>query len=227
MMIFREALEREIATQGISVAEVARKSRVSKGAIYNILNGTTEDGRVRPATRRALAKGCGRELKILPDGGVMFVAPVALGEARSDVISEVAITLLPHQSFLGHRHLREPFDWLYEQEERGKLPGLHTVDRVFQRRDDFLSLEVFNAGDRAVCDVQFVLRVDFDEGPSADIACCIEQPVAPDERREHTLFLLAGPPFSLELIDLMCLDAGGQVRSIDPAPTYRFEGDMQ
>jgi len=60
-MTFREALEREITTQGISVGEVVRKSNVSKGTIYNILNGTTEDARIRAATRRALAHGCDRE----------------------------------------------------------------------------------------------------------------------------------------------------------------------
>ena len=71
-MTFREALQSEINLQGLSVAQIAEASNVSKGAIYNILNGTTEDDRIRPGTRKALAQACDRD--VVPEGeGVTFV----------------------------------------------------------------------------------------------------------------------------------------------------------
>lgn len=223
-MTFREALAREIATQGISVIEVAQKSGVSKGAIYNILNGTTEEARIRPSTRRALARGCNRELKMMPDGDVVFVA--SEGEApKAEALAGVFFEFAPHRPFLGQAHVREPFDWLYEQELQGAL-ALRTVDRVFQRKDEFLSLEVFNEGDSAISGVQFILNVSYRKGPSGKIACRIEPPVLPGARVEYTLFLLAGPPFSLTLADAMCQDAEGGMCRIDADATYSFEGDV-
>jgi transcriptional regulator with XRE-family HTH domain len=228
-MTFREALEREINTQGISVAEVAEKSRVSKGTIYNILNGTTEEARIRTATRRALARGCNRDLKILSDGGVMFVIPnqpVAEPE-KIESVADVAITLVPFRPFLSHSYFREPFDWLFEQEERGRLPGLQTVDRVFQRRNDFLAIELFNFGNQVISDVQFDLKVTFHSGPVAKIACRLDRSIPPGERLEQTLFLLAGPAYMLSLDEAVCCDVEGQFLGIAAIPTYRFEGDIR
>lgn len=228
-MTFREAFEREINTQGISVAEVAHKSHVSKGTIYNILNGTTEEARIRSATRRALARGCNRDLKILPDGGVMFVASnQAVAEPETpEAVAEVSIKLVPFRPFLSHSYFREPFDWLFEQEERGRLPGLQTVDRVFQRRDDFLAIELFNFGSQVISDVQFNLKVTFHSGPVAKIACCLDRPIPPGERLEQTLFLLAGPAYLLSLDEAVCCEIEGQFLGIAATPTYRFEGDIR
>ena len=223
-MTFREALAREIAAQGISVTEVAQKSRVSKGAIYNILNGTTEEARIRPSTRRALARGCNRMLKMMPDGGVVFAVSGEDEAPREVLLADVDFAFVPLRPFLSHAHVREPFDWLYEQEVRGSL-SLGTVDRVFQRREEFLSLEVFNEGDAAVLGVQFTLRVSYKKGPAGKVACRIDPPVLPGVKMEYTLFLLAGPPFALELADARCVDAGGQVRRIDGEPAYSYEGD--
>ena len=131
-MIFREALEREIAAQGISVAEVARISGVSKGAIYNILNGKTDESRIRPATKRAIARGCNRDLEMLRDGGVRFVE--AGGEPSADRRPDVALRLTPGRPFLDGQFFREPFDWLHGLEEEGTPGGIRTVDRGFQRR---------------------------------------------------------------------------------------------
>lgn len=224
-MTFREALSREIATQGISVTEVAQKSRVSKGAIYNILNGTTEEARIRPSTRRALARGCNRALKVMPDGGVIFVVSEDAEIPREDVLANVGFEFVSHRPFLSHAHVREPFDWLYEQELRGSLK-IRTVDRVFQRREEFLSLCVFNDGDSAISEVQFTLRVSYRKGPVGEIGCSLELPIAPGSRVEQSLFLLAGPPFVLEVVDAMCADAGGMARRIGAVPTYSFEGDV-
>ena len=223
-MTFREALEREITTQGISVGEVARKSNVSKGTIYNILNGTTEDARIRAATRRALAHGCDRELQVLPDGNVRFVVPE--GESPPGEAAEVVLRFLPFTDFLDQNHLREPFDWLYAQEESGALSGLGIVDRVFQRRPEFLGLEIHNIGDAALTEGQFLLDVRFDTGPGGRIPCRIVQGVAPDERIQQTLFLLAGPAFELTVRDAVLTDTTGKVQHVDQALTYRFEGTL-
>ena len=77
-MTFREALQQEIDAQGLSVAQVAKDSNLSKGAIYNIMNGTTEAARIRPATRKAIAAACGRALRADRDG----VTFEALGQSE-------------------------------------------------------------------------------------------------------------------------------------------------
>jgi len=221
-MTFREALEREITTQGISVGEVARKSRVSKGTIYNILNGTTEDARIRAATRRALAQGCDRELQVLPDGSVRFA--LAEDQAPPGEPAEIALRFLPFVDFMSQHHLREPFDWLYAQEESGALTGLNIVDRVFQRRSEFLGFEIHNAGDTALLEGQIVLNIRFDVGPRDRITCQTARGIAPDERVQQTLFLLAGPAFELTVQDAVFTDATGKILQAVQPLTYRFEG---
>ena len=231
-MTFREALEQEISTQGISVAEVAAKSQVSKGAIYNILNGTTEDSRIRVGTRRALARGCERELQTLPDGGVVFVAPTEVVnkpvEANRPLedVTDLSVQFLSFRPFFSQNHVSDAFDWLYKQEEDGKLVGLQIVDRVFQRREDFLSVIVENQGSGPIGNIAFEMQVDYALGVSGLIACQMGGLVAPGQKVEYTLFVLAGPAYKLSLVNGRFDDAQGQVKGIVSAPVFQFEGDL-
>lgn len=224
-MTFRDALEREIATQGIAVAEVAEKSGVSKGTIYNILNGTTEDARIRVATRKALAKGCGRELEVLPDGGVVFKekepnAPV--NEADEEIAT---FSLVPFCAFRGNEHCAEPFDWLYAQEEKGQLNGLKTVDRVFQQREDFLELNIQNVSDLDLIEVSLTLRVVYENGVVGTIPCIIDTRLAPKQKLYRTFFLLAGPAFDLTVNGISFLDSDHASYQQLQVSKYRYEGD--
>ena len=224
-MTFGKALEREIARQGIAVAEVAQKSGVSKGTIYNILNGTTEESRIRAATRRALARGCDRELRILPDGSVLFVAPESAADV--EVSDEISFRFLPFRSFMSQNHLANAFDWLYAQEENGVLTGLQIVDRVFQRREDFLGLEILNNSDAAIDGLRFDLEIVYDVGISGNVACRIGGVVNAQARVEYTVFLLAGPAFELTLSHATYTNISEQVVGIASHPTYRYEGDSK
>ena len=222
-MTFRDALEREISLQGISVAEVADKSRVSKGTIYNILNGTTEDARIRAATRRAIARGCDRDIEVLPDGGVVFVDPKDVQVAHhSDALH---LTLVPFCAFQSQSHVAEPFDWLHQQEELGKLIGLKTVDRVFQRREDFLELRVVNQSDSEVVGLTFTLHVVFDNGVVGDISCRVLETLTVGQVLKRTIFLLGGPGYHLTFPEAEFTDENSQSWQISSVPTYRFEGD--
>jgi len=212
-MKFRDVLEREITSQGLSVAEVARASGLSKGAIYNILNGSTEDARIRPATRRALAQGCNRELHVLEDGSARFEEGV---EAPTAPVSDaLTMRLVPERPFLESRFVREAFDWLHEQEEQGALAGVGAVDRVFQRRSDFLSLEVENQGTVGLSEVRFDLGVTYaGSGPAASFPVRIPAHALPSERVEVTVFLSVGPPFCLQVRSPSFSDVEGQSGSL-------------
>ncbi len=225
-MTFRDALEREIAAQGLSIAEVAEKSNVSKGAIYNILNGKTEEDRIRPSTRRAIARGCNRELEGLEDGTVVFVDPQ---EAHIEALaSEVSIDLLSGRPFLEGAFFKAPFDWLHELEEAGQLSDIHTVDRVFQRREDFLSVIVENHSEDVVDDLRFELKVVFTGGkPSGRFPYRMPLPLRAGERREETVFLLAGTGFELDLVGASYRDAEGQTRRLGGTHTYPYEGSRR
>ena len=223
-MTFREALEREIAAQGLAVAEIAEISGVSKGAIYNILNGKTDDVRVRPATRRALARGCNRELVMLDDGGVRFVEP---GETRAPepVVETVGWRLLPGRPFLEESFLRDPFDWLYTLEEDGRVSGTETVDRVFQRRRQFLSLVVENGGRSDIAELGFELRVAFDNGgPTKRFPSRLYVEIPPGGEFEQTLFLQAGPQFQLQVSGPSFTDSEGQAGSSGSDLQYVHRG---
>jgi transcriptional regulator with XRE-family HTH domain len=223
-MTFRDALEREISIQGISVAEVVQKSKVSKGTIYNILNGTTEEARIRAATRRAIARGCDRDIEVLPDGGVIFVDP---GQGRLANSSEmVQVSLTPFCPFRSEAHLPEPFDWLHAQEESGRLTGLKTVDRVFQRREDFLELTLSNLGDLDIVKVDFTLHVVFDNGVVGDISCVVHRLIKPAQTLRHTVFLMGGPGYHLTFSQATYTDEDDQSWQISQVPNYRFEGDL-
>lgn len=223
-MTFKDALEREIAVQGISVAEVVQKSGVSKGTIYNILNGTTEDARIRAATRRAIAAGCNRDIEVLPDGGVVFVDPAHdHGTFDSDT---VVLHLLPFCAFRSQGHIAAPFDWLHAQEESGRLVGLNTVDRVFQQREDFLELEIRNQGDSFITQVEIMLHVAFENGVVGDIACAVGDGIGPTQTLQKTVFLLGGPGYHLSVSRATFTDENNQSWQIVESPSYRFLGDL-
>ncbi len=222
-MTFRDALEQEIKTQGISVTEIARISDVSKGAIYNIINGTTEEARIRPATRRAIARGCNRDLKILGDGGVLFVERGLTDDTKA--VTDVRMRVIPDRPFLGDHYIKPPFDWLHKMEDEGELSGVGTVDSVFQKKEEFLSLIVENDRLIPITDLAFELQVAFDEGgPAAVFSCRTTSPIPAGESLEETLFLLAGPPYQLELRNLTCTDAEGQISTVSAPISYRFQG---
>lgn len=225
-MTFREALEREISSQGISVAEVAEKSNVSKGTIYNILNGTTEEARIRAATRRAIAKGCGRNVEALPNGGFVFVDPRSSSGVAEQRIDGVRINLVPFCHFRSNQHCAEPFDWLHRQEEDGKLQGLNVVDRVFQQREDFLELVVQNDSDVDLTGFEFSMRVVYDDGVAGELHVEVSAFLRPEEIHRRTLFLSAGSAFHLQLKDWICKDEEGQNLRISQVPDYRYKGDM-
>lgn len=222
-MTFKEALEREIAAQGIAVAEVAEKSGVSKGTIYNILNGTTEDARIRAATRRAIARGCDRDVEVLPDGGVVFVDPRQGQVGQQE--GEVQMGLVPFCAFQSQAHVPEPFDWLHAQEESGHLNGLSTVDRVFQQREDFLELTLQNQTDQDIVLLNFNLHVVFENGIVGEIPCTINGPIRPAQVLQRTVFLLAGPAYHLTISQAGYKDEDQQSWQISNVPQYRFPGD--
>lgn len=225
-MTFREALEREIAAQGLSVAEVARASGISKGAVYNILNGTTEESRIRPATRRAIARGCNRELQTLEDGSILFVEKVQPHPAAT--LDDVALFLVPGRPFLESRFLRDAFDWLHELEEKGELIGARTVDRVFQKRHDFLSLIMENRGGVELSGVQFDMNVVFaGGGPSGRFPSGVDARLAVGERIETTLFLAAGPAYCLQLQRPAFTDVDGQTKGIGGSFQFTHQGTDQ
>ena len=128
----------------------------------------------------------------------------------------VALLLVPGRPFLESRFLRAPFDWLYSLEEEGLLTGVRTVDRVFQRRRDFLSLVVENRGNVELRDVRFDLVVAFDGGgPEERFSSCVPVQATENGRTEATLFLAAGPPYTLELQHPVFTDTEGQAWGID------------
>ena len=223
-MTFKDALEREIAVQGISVAEVVQKSGVSKGTIYNILNGTTEDARIRAATRRAIAAGCNRDIEVLPDGGVVFVDPVQ--DHGNFDSATLVLNLLPFCAFRSQGHIAAPFDWLHAQEESGRLVGLKTVDRVFQQREEFLELEITNQSDSLIVQVDFKLHVVFENGVVGDIACSVGDAIGPTQTLQRTVFLLGGPGYHLTVSQATFTDEKNQSWQIVESPSYRFQGDL-
>jgi transcriptional regulator with XRE-family HTH domain len=221
-MHFRDALEKEIRSQGLAVAEIAEGSGLSKGAIYNILNGKTEEERIRPSTRRQIASACNRDLQLLDDGSVVFVEP---GDKPDDPDgSAVQLSLIPERPFLDDSFLREPFDWIHSLEANGELLGRPTVDRVFQRRDDFLSLVVENNGLEDVSNVKFDIVVNFTDGQVGKFNCRLPGALRPGGRQEQTVFLHTGPPFSLDLVRAVYVDNDGQNLQVPGKISYVNEG---
>jgi len=224
-MNFRDALEHELQVQGISVAAVATASGVSKGAIYNILNGTTEEERIRPSTRHALARGCGKSLDIDPDGAHRFVnsAEESTSPATGEEVDVpgLRVSFVPGQPFLPDRHMAEVFNWLNRLEESGTLSGLGVVDRVYQKRTEFLSLVVENIGEKMTW-VEFPLSIAFDEGPNETFTCRLPSAEA-EGRLEVTIHLAGGPPYTLFLQDGRAGTAEEEMK-LSTQASYRHRG---
>jgi len=223
---FRKALQNEINLQGLSVAQVAKDSKVSKGAIYNILNGTTEDVRIRHVTRKALARACNREVR--PDGdGVVFVEIGADRPPQGDLESmeSVLLTWLAERPFLTDRHAGPAFDWLQKMEEAAKLPGLRLVDRVYQNRPDFLSLAVHNDGGSTVSQIRLSLNVTYESaGLAHDFAVRINGTLSPGASLEETVFVCAGAPYHLSIVRAeLTTDDGSALSAVVPE-TFSYSG---
>ena len=227
-MSFRHLLQLEIQTQGISVADVAKASGISKGAIYNILNGNTEDERIRPSTRHALARGCRRTLEIDPDGTNRFVS---IGSATPDpkafvdpeVSPPLKVSFTPARPFRASSHVENIFNWLNELEEKGSLTGMHVVDRVYQKRSDFLSLVIENDAVDDLRTVEIPISIAFDDGPSKTFSCRFSQLFSGD-RTEITVHVASGPPYTVFLQDGQAVTAGHDRVSISTQATYRHRG---
>ena len=225
-MTFREALQTEINLQGLSVAQMARDSKVSKGAIYNILNGTTEDVRIRPVTRKALARACNREVRLDGDG-VIFVKSGADLTLQADLepMASVLFTWLAERPFLTDRHASPTFDWLHEMEEAAKLPGLRLVDRVYQNRPDFLSLIVNNESGMTVSQIRLNLNVRYEStGLEHGFDLRVGGSLSPGASFEETVFVCAGAAYRLSLVRAeLRTDDGTSLNSIVPE-TFSFSG---
>ena len=224
-MTFREALQSEINLQGLSVAQIAKDSKLSKGAIYNILNGTTEDARIRPSTRKALATACNRE--ILQDStGVQFDVPgeqPAIIQASDVSVSSTVVSWLPNRPFLTDRHAGPVFDWLHRMEERGELEELGVVDRVYQNRPDFLSLSILNRGERSIGSIRGEIEVRYDNGPTEQFLLHLAGPVEPGLSAEETVFVCVGTAFQVTMTRAEQADASG-VSALTIPDTFRFSG---
>jgi transcriptional regulator with XRE-family HTH domain len=227
-MTLKDAIEKEIAAQGISAIDISKASGVSKATIYNILNGLTDDIRIRPSTKRAIARGCGRELKILGDGGVAFVAPPNGGETQ-EAAAALWLRYAPGRPFLQDGFCREAFDWLHEMEVAGRIPPSQIVNRVFQKRLEFLSLVIENLGGVEISTAAFSLDVSI---PRSRVqrsfpisAVC---PIAPGGRAERTVFPdRAEFDFEVEVSQVVLRDADGGVGPSAWEPqgssVYRFK----
>lgn len=225
-MNFREALEHEIASQGLSISEITRISGVSKGTIYNILKGITKDARIRPLTRRAIARGCNRKLKNLGGGEVQFVDEGMNGFVNNS--SDVRLRFLPNRPFLSHQFFKEPFDWLHGLEEAGSVTGFQTVDRVFQKREEFLGLVIDNGSKRCLLEVWFDLKISFgSDGPSRKFSCRIQHQVEGGSALEKTVFLLAGPRYEVEILNPYFIDFKGRRNVIGDPLFYDFKGCLK
>jgi transcriptional regulator with XRE-family HTH domain len=223
---FKDALQTEIDLQGLSVAQIAQDSSVSKGAIYNILNGTTEDARIRPATRKALAAACNRDVR--PDGdGVVFVESGAAQVTRQQSSQEDSVVLswLTGRSFLTERHASAAFDWLHAREEVKELSGLHIVDRVYQNRADFLSLALNNKGAESITTVSVGLTVHYrDQDLSHSFSAGLSEPCAPGEFLEQTVFVCVGEPYSLSVEHADLTSATGAQQGARLPDPFHFDG---
>jgi len=232
---FREALQREINVQGLSVAQIAKASKVSKGAIYNILNGTTEDERIRPGTRKALALACDRD--VIPEGdGVTFVKrgaevppdPGPTGETSGHDMSlapSIVVSWLPNRPFLPEYHLGPAFDWLHGLEQKSQLSGLRLVDRVYQKRPSFLSIILHNKGSEVVARADVDLEVEYASlGVQETFHLSATEPVQPGHSLEQTVFVCAGAPYAAVIRRAKVTTTDGQnFKPVSPE-TFTFGG---
>lgn len=227
-MTLKEAIEREILSQGISAIDISKASGVSKATIYNILNGLTDDVRIRPSTKRAIARGCGRELRILGDGGVEFITPGSKSEPPEPLNAAVRLRYLPGRSFLSDSFCQEAFDWLHTMESTGRIPSCDIVNRVFQKRADFLSLIIENTGNSEIMAASFVLDVSIPRSRlQRTFPFSVSYPTPPQKKSEVTLFLEEAEfDFDVEVSRVILRDTDGNpcatVWESDTAGAYRF-----
>lgn len=227
-MTLKDAIEKEILSQGISAIDISKVSGVSKATIYNILNGLTDDPRIRPSTKRSIARGCGKDLRALEDGGVEFVKPGLDGEAPSLPPALIRLALVPGRPFLSEAFCREAFDWLHDLEGSGRIPSCGVVDRVFQRRPAFLSLVVDAPAPTEISDMSCILDVSI---PGSQVQKSISipgiTPAVPDRKPEVTLFVQdATFDFEVEVSRVSLRDADGAACSAgwqnESMAVYRF-----
>ena len=228
-MTFREQFQTEIQTQGISVADVAKASGISKGAIYNILNGTTEEDRIRPSTRHALAQGCRRSLEIDSDGTHRFVLPRLADrppvEPPTPGREGVRVVLVNGRTFRADSHVADIFNWLNELEETDSLAGLDVVDRVYQKRSEFLSLVMENDTGEDLRSVEIPISIAYDSGPNKTFSCRIPQ-LDSGAKAEMTVQVGTGPPYIVKLQDGWAFLPGDIRGSISTQTTYRHRGSL-
>ena len=225
-MIFRDALQAEINLQGLSVARVAEASGLSKGAIYNILNGTTEDARIRPTTRKALAFACNRKLRVDGDG-VAFVeiGAESLPQPTLETRSDLTITWMEHRPFLAEHHAGAAFDWLQEMEVSRQLSGLGVVNRVYQNRPDFLSITIHNKGTYKVTQIRSMLRVVYGSPDlSYTFPVSLGDVLLPGALAEQTVFICVGNPYVLSVEQAECSTGEGTVTGPAAPVPYSFGG---
>ncbi|GEM_PF-1251407 len=228
-MTLKEAIEKEVVSQGISAIDISKASGVSKATIYNILNGLTDDGRIRPSTKRAIARGCNRELRLLSDGGVEFVRP-GLKTESPEMPSGATVRLryAAGRPFLSDGFCQEALDWLHDMERAGRVPRCDIVNRVFQKRPDFLSLSLENAGHSEITSVTFSLAVSIPKGRlQRTFSFSGLRPTPPLARAEVTLFLSdAEFDFDVEISQVALNDVEGEACAAawehEKANVYRF-----
>ena len=229
-MTLKEAIEAEIASQGISPIDISRDSGVSKATIYNILNGTTDDPRIRLSTKRAIAEGCGKGLRVLSDGGVEFVPPGGLAPDRIEPVSvsHLRLRYASGRPFLADGFCRDVFDWVHDLETSGRIPPCDVVNRVFQRRSDFLSLVCENLGDSSVTRALLSIRISIPDSRVQRTFSVTGAPAIPPlGSGEMTLFLSeASFDFDLEIPKVTFQEADGEpcAATWEPDSTglYRF-----
>lgn len=228
-MTLKEAIEKEVISQGISAIDISKASGVSKATIYNILNGLTDDSRIRPSTKRAIARGCNRELRTLSDGGVEFVWPGLKAEPPG-IVPNAAVRLRysAGRPFLTDSFCQEVFDWLHDVEKGGRIPRCDVVNRVFQKRPEFLSLSVENAGNSEIASVVFSLAVSIPKGRlQRTFSFSGIRPTPPLARAEITLFLSEAEfDFDVEISQVVLSDVEGTSCTAawehEKANVYRF-----
>ncbi len=225
-MTFREALQSEINLQGLSVAQIAEASNVSKGAIYNILNGTTEDDRIRPGTRKALAQACDRD--VVPEGeGVTFVERGA--ETFQQVVREATdafvVSWMADRSFLPDRHVGQAFDWLHRMEQDGRHQGLQVIDRVFQKRSDFLALSFHNKGAIVASRIDLGLRVHYPSSATEQtFQVIVAETVLPGKSLEVSVFVCAGSAYTMSVAHAEIATPDGQALVPVIPDSFSFPG---
>lgn len=227
-MTLKDAIEKEIISQGISAIDISKASGVSKATIYNILNGLTDDVRIRPSTKRAIARGCGKELRMLGDGGIEFVKAGSKMEAPEPSNATIRLHYVSGRPFLSSSFCQEAFDWLHNMETSGRIPPCDVVNRVFQRRPDFLSLVIENTGPSEISAVNFLLDVSIPKNRlQRTFSFSGIQPTSPLRKSEVTLFVEeANFDFDVEISQIALRDADGIPCSMawenETANVFRF-----